>query len=65
VIGLNPPLYAGRKWLKREDSRGPMRVDEDARMKRMQVKRARDTRRVRSRDEASVAGKARPCVKVV
>jgi hypothetical protein len=41
-----------------------MRVDEDARMKRIQVKRARERNVVRSRDEdeASVAGKARACV---
>jgi hypothetical protein len=42
--------------LKSEESRGPMRVDEDARMKRMQVKRTRASKVVLSRDEASVAG---------
>jgi hypothetical protein len=56
VIGLKPLVYVGRKWLKSEESRGPMRVDEDARMKRMQVKRTRARNVVLSRDEASVAG---------
>jgi hypothetical protein len=42
--------------LKSEESRGPMRVDEDARMKSMQVKRTRASNVVLSRDEASVAG---------
>ena len=56
VIGLKPLVYVGRKWLKSEESRGPMRVDEDARMKRMQVKRTRASNVVLSRDEASVAG---------
>jgi len=56
-------VYDGRKWLKRDDRRGPMRVEEDARMKRMQVKRARERKAVRRReDEASVAGSARTCV---
>jgi len=55
VIGREP-VYVGRKWLKRDDRRGPMRVEEDARMRRMQVKRARERRAVRRRDEASVAG---------
>lgn len=55
VIGLKPLVYVGRKWLKSEESRGPMRVDEDARMKRMQVKRTRARNVVLSRDEASVA----------
>src|ERR1700730_1051459 len=56
VIGLKPLVYVGRKWLKSEESRGPMRVDEDARMKRMQVKRPRGNNVVLSRHEASVAG---------
>jgi hypothetical protein len=55
VIGLKPLVYVGRKWLKSEESRGPMRVDEDARMKSMQVKRTRASNVVLSRDEASVA----------
>jgi hypothetical protein len=55
VIGLvNPAVLAGRRWLKREESRGPRREDVDARMKRMQVKRMRASRLERSRDEARI-----------
>ena len=46
--------------MNREERRGPIRVDEDARMKRMPVKRAKARTRVFIRDvEASVAGEAR------
>ena len=49
--------------MNREERRGPIRVDEDARMKRMPAKRVKARRRVFIRDvEASVAGKARRCV---
>jgi hypothetical protein len=65
VIGLKPLVYVGRKWLKSEESRGPMRADEDARMKRMQAKRMRARNVVLSRDEASVAGEGTDVLYVI
>jgi hypothetical protein len=65
VIGLNPAaVFAGRKWLKSEESRGPRRVDVDARMKRMQVKRMRASRLERSRGEARIEvwAEGTPCL---
>jgi hypothetical protein len=63
VIGLNAPVFAGRRCWKREESRGPMREDVEARMKRIPAKRMRPRRTDRTRGFARFeiwAGKARP-----